>query len=913
LRQWESLLGAIPTGMAIYDCDGRLVQYNDFAAQLWGQAPLPGTVWFTGAWRVRDVTGDNPVATVLRTGQPLRDCEEAVEHRDGTCLILLQNLDPLRDCEGRPVGVIACFRDITKRAATHSEVKASEETLRAVVETTPECVKIVAADGTLLRMNEAGLRMIDADSAEMVVGSPVLNMIAPDYRDEWWCNHRRVCNGERLNWQFDVVSLRGMRRRLETAAVPLPQADGSLAQLAVTRDVTRRRVDELRLRESEERFRRIFEQSPVCKMIAGVDFRLTSVNPALCRMLGYTEGELIGHSFLDLVYPEDRAACAAAGRALRDGEIEQIQLEGRYLRKSGDPIWVSVTVGPIRDAEGRFLSGLAVIENIDDRKRMTEALQASEQRLREFTDSLERLAEERARQLASSRAQLQAFFHNSPDWLTLQRVGADGTIVYVDLNATCEAAYGLPREQVIGRHLSEILGREEAEMPSHHIRECVRSGVSQRYVARRTMAGRTRTIDVMVTPVPGKAPDGSQLIITTARDLTERDELEAQLRQAQKMEVVGQLTGGVAHDFNNLLTAILGNLELLQLRMPGDAQSAKQIDAALRAAHRGARLTEQLLAFSRRQHLRPEPVSVNLVLDGMNDLVARTIGPNIAVKTDLAAEVWPALADRTQLEIAVLNLAINARDAMPDGGTVFIGTANVAGDSAILPPEIAGCDCIEVMVRDTGTGMSAETLARAVEPFFTTKESGKGSGLGLSQVYGLAQQSGGALRLESRFGEGTTVRIYLPRSPAAAALMVENAVRAPGGRHAQGHILVVDDEDDVREIAALMLRHSGYSVTELSSGEAALDALSDGHPYDLVLIDVAMPGLGGIETLRRARVMQPGLPALLMTGYISAHGSVGGHDPLIKKPFMLADLAKAVEETLNLARDDAFIGLLRGS
>ena len=346
----------------------------------------------------------------------------------------------------------------------------------------------------------------------------------------------------------------------------------------------------------------MFEQSPLGKAMAGLDFRFRAVNPALCAMLGYTEDELIGRSFLDIVHPDDRENCAALGRSLIDGSAPQIQIEERFLRKSGDALWVSVNVGPIRDADGNILYTLGIIENIDERKRFAQALLDSETRLRLLNERLEQQAEERAAQLASSRALLQAFFVNSPDWLTLQRATPDGRIVYADINPTSEAAYGLPRDQVVGRTVEEVLGVEAAQIPLHHLRECLRTGQPQHYVARRTMAGRTTTIDVMFVLVPEVAEDGDRYIITTARDLTEREQLEAQLRQAQKMEAIGQLTGGVAHDFNNLLAVIGGNAELVRRRPTGN--TARQMDNILRATERGVALTRQLLSFSRRHVAR---------------------------------------------------------------------------------------------------------------------------------------------------------------------------------------------------------------------------------------------------------------------------------------------------------------------
>ena len=283
------------------------------------------------------------------------------------------------------------------------------------------------------------------------------------------------------------------------------------------------------------------------------------------------------------------------------------------------------------DADGNLTHTLGIFEDIDEHRRVVQALRDSEERLRNLNETLEQQADQRARQLASSRAQLQAFFHNSPDWLTLLKGSPDGRLTFVDINPTSEAAYGLPRERVIGRTVEEILGQEPSQTPLHYFRRCLETGESQRYSTVRTMAGRTRSIDVMSVMVPGPDEDGNKYLITTARDMTDREAIEAQLRQSQKMEAVGHLTGGIAHDFNNLLTAISGSLELLRKRIDEGrvAETQRFITAAQTAANRAAALTHRLLAFARRQPLDPEPLDANALISSMEDLLRRTLGPSI--------------------------------------------------------------------------------------------------------------------------------------------------------------------------------------------------------------------------------------------------------------------------------------------
>ncbi len=611
---------------------------------------------------------------------------------------------------------------------------------------------------------------------------------------------------------------------------------------------------------------------------------------------------------MSAVHPDDREqiALTLARFSTAPGPM---RIELRAVWPSGDVHWIVFLGEVATDPGGRPVVMRGITIDGTRRRRIEEAAEAalreSERRQRELNEKLEQLAEQRARQLDASRAQMQAILDNSPDWLTLFRATEDGRFIYEDLNRATERAYGLDRDQVIGRRLEEILGPEPAQLPLRHMRACIRTGENQRYTAHRTMAGVTRTIDVMFVRVPEKH-DGDYFIMATARDITEREAMEGQLRQAQKMETVGQLTGGLAHDFNNLLTAIIGNLELLAPRVADDPRASNYLGAAQRAAESGAKLTEQLLAFSRRQHLQPRAVDLNAVIGGMGEILARTIGTTIQVRTNLAPELWPALVDPTQIEIAILNLAINSRDAMPLGGTLLIETRNLRAATNTIPRELGGRDCIGISVRDTGSGMTEEVLHSAVEPFFTTKEVGKGSGLGLSQVYGMVQQSNGALHIESKIGMGTAVHLYLPRG-AAESDDLDAASDEEAADQTAARILVVDDDPGVREITVQMLRQLGYGVTEVENGPAALDALSRGAAYDLMVIDVAMPGLTGIETVKRARQRCPFLRVLYVTGYVDMAGAEPqtGGDPLINKPFKLIDLTNGVRRAINHAPSGA--------
>ena len=386
--------------------------------------------------------------------------------------------------------------------------------------------------------------------------------------------------------------------------------------------------------------------------------------------------------------------------------------------------------------------------------------------------------------------------------------------------------------------------------------------------------------------------------------IEERERVAGTLRQMQRLEAVGQLTSGVAHDFNNLLTVILGNLGFIQRGIAGTPMEQKllrRLGFMENAAERGAKLTAQLLAFSRRQRLEPKAVDLNTSVTNLRDLLQSTMGGAVRIETVLCAQLWSALVDATQIELVILNLAINARDAIEVGGSVTVETSNVVlREPPRRPEEPEPGDYVAVAVCDKGSGMTDEVRAKAFEPFFTTKEVGKGTGLGLSQVLGFAKQSGGGVRIDSKMGEGTTVWVFLPR--ASRDMPTDHAplpYERDGVISVGATILLVDDDGGVREVTAAMLREAGYTVVEAGSGGAGLEALDRADHVDLLLVDFAMPGMNGADVAREALIRHPGLPILFVTGYadLEAIRSVG-EDRIIAKPFQFDRLLQAIDQAL---------------
>jgi len=388
------------------------------------------------------------------------------------------------------------------------------------------------------------------------------------------------------------------------------------------------------------------------------------------------------------------------------------------------------------------------------------------------------------------------------------------------------------------------------------------------------------------------------------REIAQRGVAEDKLRQAHKMEAIGQLTGGIAHDFNNLLTAVVGHLEMAEARIGHDPRTSGLVQAALRAADRGATLTRHLLAFARRQHLEPRRVDVSAVVDGVEKMLRQTIGPDIRLVIQAGPDLPPAWVDPNQLELAILNLALNARDAMPVGGTLRIAAENGRAEAGVSPPDPASSDYLTVSVSDTGTGMSPETLARAFEPFFTTKEAGRGSGLGLSIVHGFAAQSGGSVRITSSLGNGTKVDLWLPRAEGIAIKCGDPEPERIITEASQSRILVCDDDADVREVVGAFLRDSGYVVWEAENPFLAFEILEREWPIDLLIADYAMPEMNGLAVINHAQAHHHGLRVLLMSGHADIlHAGVVSSIPLLAKPFKVAELKRRITETLQAPCD----------
>ncbi|WP_279356786.1 response regulator [Methylobacterium indicum] len=490
-----------------------------------------------------------------------------------------------------------------------------------------------------------------------------------------------------------------------------------------------------------------------------------------------------------------------------------------------------------------------------------------------------------ARELATERALLRGLLDHSGDAIAFK----DAQGRYLRLNARMATRLGASSaESCLGRREAEVAGPASEAAEAADLAAIASGAPTETTVASGPEAAPTWN---HVTRVPIRDATGAVVnLAVIERDVTEQRLLETRLRQADKMQALGTLAGGVAHDFNNLLTAILGSLELAQPKVAGDARLSRLMGNATQAAQRGAALTKRLLTFSHRRELQARTVDLNAVIRGMDDLLGRSLGGFVQVERDLDDGVWPARVDPDQLELAILNLCINGRDAMPEGGVVALSTRNETVRTS-ADPNLKPGDYAVIAIRDTGTGIPPEILGRVFEPFFTTKGVGQGTGLGLAMVFGLVQQSGGTIRIDSEVGHGTTVLLYLPRShDAVEAVQAAGAAPAPAPRRAR--VLVVDDDPQVRHVTASFLNGFGYDEAEVPSGEAALERLA-AEPFDLVVADLAMPGMSGLDLAEAVRTHWPALPFLLVTGHAEA-ARIPADFSVLEKPFPSADLAARV-------------------
>jgi PAS domain S-box-containing protein len=608
-----------------------------------------------------------------------------------------------------------------------------------------------------------------------------------------------------------------------------------------------------------------------------------SWNPGAQRFKGYTPSEIIGQHFSRFYTPEDQKRgipALALATAVNEGKFES---EGWRVRKDGSRFWAYVVIDPIRTPTGEVMGFAKITRDLTERKAAEDELKKSQEQFRLLVQGVSDYA--------------------------IYLLDTAGLVTNWNLGAQRIKGY-LP-EEIIGHHFSTFYTEEDRQAgePQKALETVERAGRFEKEGWRVRKDGTRFWAHVIIDPI---RDDQGKLIgyAKITRDITERKNTQQQLEaarealhQSQKMEAIGQLTGGVAHDFNNLLMAVLGSLELMRKRLPDDPKLLALLENAVQGAQRGTVLTKRMLAFARRQELKKEAVDIPELVRGMTDLLQRSLGPSILIETHFPLISKAVVADANQLEMILLNLTVNARDAMPDGGRVVIATREEilrAGAGTRLKPGAYIC----LTVSDTGTGMDETTLRRAMEPFFTTKGLGKGTGLGLSMVHGVAEQSGGWFTLRSRQGEGTIAELWLPVAVGQAQQVGRGERRTIDAVADQRPLIVlaVDDDGLVLTNTVAMLDDLGHTAISASSGKDALEILRQQSSVDLVITDYAMPQMNGLQLADAIKKEWPELPVLIATGFAEMEPEAGPSLPRLAKPFTEAELAKELERVVPRAR-----------
>lgn len=750
----------------------------------------------------------------------------------------------------------------------HAQLSAANRRNQSIVEGSGEGVLELDNAGHVRYANPAAAKMLGYEAEEL---------IGLDYRvliNTQEDGDSRTDPVRRVRYTTDIMRgvgalLRrknGTFRPVEYKILPVTEEGASVGTVLVFRDISERlRLDNL-LRDMQATAR-----------IGGWEYDVISKQVHWTEALYAIHDLPVGHvieleAHRAFFHPEDRVKMHNAERTAIDAGLPS-DLLLRMTSARGRQLWVRSIVKAERRG-GKTVRLHGTIQDVTD-------LVSAERKLRETRD----------------------FFELTLNAVPTPVTYVNSQMIVTYVNRALEEWYAQPADAVLGRPLRDSIG-EERFVEIEPIVKQVMSGERVRITQHGVRNGRHREWQNHFVPQLG--PNGEVLgFFSIVYDLTEQKRLEARLMQAQKMEAIGQLTGGIAHDFNNLLGVVIGNLQLIDRSVAETPTLARKVHTAMRAAARGADLTRRLLAFARRQILAPAVLDLNRQLSGLSELIQRTIGESIEVRMIQAHDLWHTTADPGQFENAILNLAINARDAMPQGGRLTVRTHNVTLDAKFCSdyPSLEPGDFVAISVSDNGVGMDAEVLKRVFEPFFTTKESGKGSGLGLAMVHGFAEQAGGVASIESTIDAGTTVTIYLPRSKEEQSDREDTIVTrvAPGGTET---ILVVEDDADLRETVVTALTQLGYRALSAANGAAALRILSGPERIDLLFTDVMMPGgMLGPALAKRARELRPDIDVLFTTGYADTAvlaGTAGlTSSDVIHKPYRNEDLAMRIRLVLD--------------
>ena len=861
----------------------QLVETSPLGMHFWRLQP-DGRLVFTGANQAADEmlgVEHTPLIgkPILEAFPWLAGTEVANRYREVCVLGVPWHTEEIRYMDDQVVGVYevfafrtvpgcmaAMFSDVTERRKAIESLRESEQRFRQIFENSPDAIFVESHDGIVLDVNPAACRLHGL-IREKLVGRHVTDLVPAEQRDQVARDFSKVVSGEWIHFEGQSYTAFDRVIPIEINAARIRYA-GKPALLLHVRDVSTRKRAEISLLESETRFRYLSEAAFEAIVLTD-DGNILDANSRLVEMLGYPLTELIGKPLTDLVAPDSLDVVLSYKRS---GSTKPIEFLARRKNGTTVPVQTRARIVPYKGHRVRVTT------------------------MRDMTE--ERRAQETMQRLATAIEQtVEAILITDPQ----------GKILYV--NRSFEAITGYTVAEAIGQNPRILKSGKHDESFYRELWETISRGeVWRGFFFNRKKDGTVYQEEATISPI--KDDQGHiTSYVAVKHDVTREVALELQLLQSQKMEAIGRLAGGVAHDFNNRLTAITGYGELSLRRVAEGDPLRRNIEEILKAADRAGTLTRQLLAFSRRQVLETKLFDVNDLVTNIHDMLHRLIGEDVELVIRLEpTPLWPVRADAGQIEQVLMNLVVNARDAMPLGGKLTITTVNLTVDETFAHEHVgmSAGDYVRLSVADTGTGMTEEIKSHLFEPFFTTKEGGKGTGLGLATSYGIVKQSGGIITVTTKLGEGSTFDVYLPRAGGEArvsshAVVVEEAPRSRGNET----ILLAEDEEAVRELAKMVLTELGYNVLSAEHGVHALQLIHDNHDQriDLLLTDIIMPQMGGRELAERMRQNNPTLKVLFITGYSSeADGISRMLSPItfyLSKPFTPTAIGRKVREVLD--------------
>jgi PAS domain S-box-containing protein len=812
---------------------------------------------------------------VIHSRKPKMGIVETFRDRDGNEVWVQTDKVPVFDENGKVAGIVVLAQDITGRRSAEENVRR----LAAIVENSDEAIIGETLEGIITSWNHAAEKMFGHTAAE-IIGQPLQLIIPPEQQSEESEILSGFDRGEQV-CRFETIRLRKDGRHFDVSVTisPIKDTNGKIIGASkIVRDITERKLAENVLRESEERFSSAFELAPIGMALVAPDGRWVKVNRAICAIVGYSEAELLAGTFQEITHPDDLAADLECVRRLLAAEIRFYQMEKRYIHARGHFVTVLLDVSLIRDGRNQPLYFIAQIQDITERKRDEESLRLLGSAIEQSKESI---------------------------IITDAQVNMPGPkILFVNRAFTQMTGYAAA--EVFGKTPRMFQGPRTDKAVLKRLRKNLEDGeMFAGEAINYRKDGKEYDLEWQIAPIRDAGGKITHFV-GIERDITGRKKLEEQLVQSRKMETVGKLAGGIAHEFNSILTAIIGQSELLLGDLPIGSPLIQNATEITKAANRAATLTRQLLAYGRKQFLQPEIINLNQIIAGMESMFLNLMGGDVGVQIVPARDLRVVKADAGQIEQVIVNLVINARDAMPNGGKLTLETANVSFDAESVDryPELKSGDYVMIAISDTGMGMSETVRARVFEPFFSTKAVGDGTGLGLSTCYGIIKQSGGHISVYSEQGRGTTFKIYLPQ----IETRTENSVQRVAGLdlpHGTETILLVEDDQALREMAATLLRRLGYTVFAASNGVEALSLKherSTGH-IDLLFTDVVMPHMSGKELADRVRALYPHTKILFTSAYtenaIVHQGVLDKGVALLQKPFTPSALANKVREVLN--------------